>query len=362
MKIQYLAFIRLPTEKAHGLQIMKTCEALADAGAEVELVVPGRRTHIKDDPFSYYGVRKNFTVTELKTPDWVGFGPLGFIASLLWFSEVVKLRKSFWNADSIYSRDALVLLQYILLGRPLAYEAHNQPSFFSRVVARCVKKLLVISDGLKKEYMQSDVPEERIVLVPDAADIDLFKNPSSKDEARRMLKLPLAGKIALYVGRIDSEKGADTFAESSEHLPDGVTAVLVGYGLMKEQYQKRYPRAVFLPETAYKDLPKVLPAGDVLIIPNSGKTKESAHLTSPLKLFAFMASGIPIVASDVPAIREVLSDDTGTLVKPDAPKALADGISLALTAGPEKGIRAKQLMERYTWASRAERILSALAV
>lgn len=360
MKIQYLAFIRLPTEKAHGLQIMKTCEALSALGHEVELVVPGRKTQIAEDPFSYYGVKKTFAVSMLHTPDWVHFGAIGFLVSLLLFSESAKLRKQFWRADIVYSRDALVLFQYILLGRPLAYEAHNQPSFFSRTVAKLSKKLFVISEGLKKEYRASGIREEKITLVPDAADTELFQNALSKTDSRKILGLPQEGKIALYAGRIDSEKGADTFAASSEFLPDGTRAVLIGYGLLKEEFQKKYPKAVFLPETVYKDLPKVLPAGDVLIVPNSGKTKESAHLTSPLKLFAFMASGIPIVASDVPAIREVLPEDAGTYVAPDNPKALADGIISALSAGPEKGQRAKALAEKYSWGNRAKLISQSL--
>src|SRR3989344_48411 len=132
MNLLYLAFIRLPTEKAHGVQIMKTCEALSEAGAEVELVVPGRKTHIAEDPFSYYGVKKNFTLTTLNAPDWVGkLGSFGFVFSALWFSEAARWRKSFWMADVIYSRDALVLFQYILLGRKLVYEAHTKPTVIS---------------------------------------------------------------------------------------------------------------------------------------------------------------------------------------------------------------------------------------
>ena len=60
MKILYLAQIRLPTEKAHGIQIMKTCEAFAEQGAEVVLVVPSHRGDIRQDPFEYYRVKRNF--------------------------------------------------------------------------------------------------------------------------------------------------------------------------------------------------------------------------------------------------------------------------------------------------------------
>ena len=51
MKITYLANIRLPTEKAHGIQITKMCESFASLGHEVTLVVPDRVSAITTDPF-----------------------------------------------------------------------------------------------------------------------------------------------------------------------------------------------------------------------------------------------------------------------------------------------------------------------
>ena len=85
-KIYYVANIRLPTEKAHGVQIMKMCEAFARRGAVVELVVPNRRTHIAGDPFDYYGVEENFSITRLSVIDSVSLGRLGFLLETLSFA------------------------------------------------------------------------------------------------------------------------------------------------------------------------------------------------------------------------------------------------------------------------------------
>ncbi len=75
--IVYLANIRLPTEKAHGIQIMKTCEALARAGAKVTLVVTNRKT-IKADPFDYYKVERNFKIKYAYCPEFIFLGKFGF--------------------------------------------------------------------------------------------------------------------------------------------------------------------------------------------------------------------------------------------------------------------------------------------
>ena len=72
-KLLYISLMRLPTEKAHGLQIMQNCEAFADAGCDVRLWV-ARRWNSREmraiaDPFQYYGIRPNFSVRRIPCLD-----------------------------------------------------------------------------------------------------------------------------------------------------------------------------------------------------------------------------------------------------------------------------------------------------
>ena len=65
-KLLYISLMRLPTEKAHGLQIMQNCEAFAAAGCDVTLWV-ARRWNTRalrqiQDPYAYYGVQPNFKI------------------------------------------------------------------------------------------------------------------------------------------------------------------------------------------------------------------------------------------------------------------------------------------------------------
>src|SRR5580704_10891635 len=105
MKILYIANMRLPTEKAHGAQIMKMCEAFARQGCEVELMVPVRTNEIKEDPFVYYGVEKKFTVTYIRTPDTVGWGKLGFLLQSFWFALNASRAMTKTKFDILYGRD-----------------------------------------------------------------------------------------------------------------------------------------------------------------------------------------------------------------------------------------------------------------
>jgi glycosyltransferase involved in cell wall biosynthesis len=364
MKIQYLAAIRMPTEKAHGLQVMKTCEALKEAGAEVELVVPNRRNTLPDEPFAYYGMKPSFTLTRVGSPDLVNFGALGFGITLVLFAEAAHYRKVFWQADIIYSRDALILAQYVLLGRKLAYEAHTKPTMLSKFVARRAARVVVISKALQTEYEKAGVASEKIILAPDGVDLDTFAHPESKESARARLQLPTDKKIALYIGKLDIGKGVDLLCEAAEHLAQNEMVVVIGGDEKQTAYYKnKYPKVTFLGSRPYRELADNQAAADVLVIPNTGKDAEFAKFTSPLKLFSAMASSRPIIAADVPSLREVLDDTLCTFFEPDNATALAAAISETLAeaeASARKATKAREVVEQYSWKERAKKILCTL--
>ena len=352
MRICYLAFVRLPTEKAHGLQIVKTCEALAKQGSDIELLVPGRATAITQDPFSYYGA-DTFPITTLHTPDWVRWGKLGFILSLAWFAETAQSHPSFKKADIIYSRDALLLFRYLFSGRKLVYEAHTKPTIISKIVAQHVQQIVVISEGLRDTYNEIGISHEKITVAHDAIDPKAFTPSPISDHERKVLGLPSGLTIALYVGRIDEAKGAQVFAEVSTLVPDNFLIVLVGGGPLKDELVRSYPKAVFLPETPYRDIARILSVGDMLVLPNSAHDADTALYTSPLKAFAYLAAKKPIVASNVPSLRAIFGDEV-RYAQPDNAKDLAE-----VLINPATRSYVPQL-EPNTWDMRANVILSAL--
>lgn len=360
MNFLYIANIRLPTEKAHGAQIMKTCEAFAERGIEVELMISGRRTHIKEDPFSYYGARNNFRITTVRVSDLIRWEKIGFVLSALMFSERVRWQKSFWNADVIYSRDASVLLQYILLGRKLVYEAHMKPTAVSTIVARRAYRLVVISEGLKQAYEKLGVPSKNIVVAHDAVDPTPFEKHYEQKGSRSWLGIPEYKKVVMYVGRVDAAKGADVFAQAGNDVQPDRVFVIVGNGPLKDELAKKYLNVLMLPETKYSDLPRVLTAADVLVIPNSAKDLDASVYTSPMKAFAYMAMRKPIVAADVPSLREIFGEDNACYFKPDNATDLVKKISSVLSdhARADKFARnARERVKRHSWDNRAGIIL-----
>ena len=185
MRILYIANIRIPTEKAHGIQIMKMCEAFSDSGHDVTLVVPRRLNHIKDGPFKYYGVKKNFKIKKLPTLDLVRFGRVGFWVQSISFAISFFLYSIPKKVDVIYSRDELPLLLFSFFKKNIVWETHMpRDNIFSRVLIKRLKKLITISRGLKDFYFKKGVHEDKIIVAPDAVDIKKFDTDILKEEAR----------------------------------------------------------------------------------------------------------------------------------------------------------------------------------
>lgn len=367
MKIIYIANIRMPTEKAHGAQIMKMCEALERAGVEVTLAVTNRKTDIRDDPFSYYDIRTKFAIQRLPVMDLVGFGRVGFWLELISFtlSCLWFLRRE--RADFIFCRDEGVLWAAAMLGYTnIIWESHDgrYNGMIRKVLATC-PVLFVTSHAAKELYVSHGTDAKKIVVVPNGIDLEEFFRAPGKGAARKELGFAAGDKIALYVGRLDGWKGIETFLEASVILSPQIRTVIIGgESAQVERLRLRYPSAIFLGFRPYRQLAQNLASADVLVLPNTAKEDISVRFTSPLKLFAYMASSVPIVASDLPSIREVLSEKNAVLVSPDDPEALAHAIeSLLKDVGQSNKLaaQARQDVQKYTWENRARTIQEAIS-
>ncbi len=377
MKIAYVANIRLPTEKAHGVQIMKMCEAFADLGADVELVVPTRKTNVPDDPFTYYGVRENFMVCRLYAPDTAARGKLGFLLQSAWFALASRMYVSRRNPDIVYSRDTFVVA--FGTARQIVWEMHTASwSWVARRAARRVKRIIAISGGIKKFYEDRGVPTEIISVAPDGVDLSDYEQAFAlgKDGSRAMLGLPKEKKIVAYVGKMQTmgqSKGVEDIiravGELAAHRSD-VVLLIVGLNNTEFDLARSVAASAKLPERQVilvghvqrAQVPYYLAASDVLVM-NYPNTEHYAHMMSPLKVFEYMASGTPIVSTDLPTLREVLPEDAAFYVLPDDLESLRAGIQIVLddAAVVERGARAKKAVESYTWKHRAQGILSLLS-
>lgn len=342
---------------------MKMCEAFALHGHKITLIVPKRFNPITTALFDYYMVREsarpNISVHEISSPNLMMFGKIGFIIQTWIFAELASIAMRKVRPDVIYSRDSSVLLNMILIHPHLIWEVHQSEKRIGARLLLIKAGLVTISQGLADLYMDR-VPKSHMCVARDAVDIEEFDISLSKEECRRKVGLPIEARIALYAGHLYSWKGADVFAEASKDLQDNEYAVCVG-GTERDviEFKRKYgdnPRLMILGRKPHANIPLYLRSADVLILPNSALEKISSHYTSPLKLFEYMASSTPIVASDLPSLREVLDDSTTVFVKPDNPESLTLGIRKVLDTdvGQELAHNAYTKVKGMTWSARAK--------
>ncbi len=355
----------MPTEKAEGIQTMKTCEALSRLGLDIELWVPRRFNKIKSDPFEYYGIKNKFPIKKIPTVDLVRFGRFGFLLHSFIFSFFCLLKLKKIKGVQVYSRDENVLCLISKTDRAIFWESHRgNINFSAKIVARVAKKIIVITSGLKALYEKNGVPEDKIVVIPDAVDVNFFDVNITKNDARKTLGINTEKKIIAYIGLLDLWKGYQTFLEASKIVSSDSLFVVIGGEENKiKELKVKYPQVLFLGFLPYNDLPVNQKIADVLVIPNSAKYEIGRLYTSPLKLFAHMASGVPILASDVPSIKEILDESTANFFIPDDSKSLAHCVDLTLNNYENaliKAGKAKLDVREYSWEKRAEKILKTI--
>ncbi len=365
-KLFYIANVRLPTEKAHGMQIMKSCEAFARAGIEVELIVPRRRNPMTTDPFEYYKIERNFTITTLSACDTVRFGRLGFLAGLFSFLVVARLYL-LGKRGFVYTREEGVGLFF---GR-FALETHAVPhpsGFIRRYILRKARVHFVLTSFIKKEFIEQGVPENHVAIAPDAVDLLQFDIPMSKASARDKLKLPLDKKIVLYAGSffLYDWKGVDILLAAAKDFGDDVLFALVG-GNKREVSEAKAKwgggNVLLLGYQPPTRIPMYLKSADILVIPNKKGSTVSEHYTSPLKLFEYMAAGRPIVSSRLPSLEEVVSDKDVVFFEPNSAEDLSRAIRRALNDEPFAESLAKSARKKvnaFTWDTRMRSIFASI--
>src|SRR3989344_2027316 len=376
-KIIYLSHWRFPSEKTMSPLIMKTCEGFIKEGFLVELWIPERIYHdfFGSDPFAKHNISTRFPIHKLPSLKFVEkFGKAGFILMVAIFNVTVffrLLRERKSNVPLIiYGHDIRDFILPSLLGLPLFIEIHDfyesSIRFLNRMVLKNTSGLIVTNTfKLKAINKRYGFSKDRMIHQPNAVTPEMFDIPISKKEAREKLGLPLDVKIILYTGHLFSWKGVYTLAEAALYMPEDTRIYFVGG--MKEDREtlkkfvndKKLPRIIFLPHQEHVKIQLFQKSADVLVLPNTAKEKASKYETSPVKLFEYMASGIPIVASNIPSIREIVSPKEVFFFIPDDPKSLAKTVQEAthnFDKIKERTDASRILARSFSWPSRAKAI------
>lgn len=372
LRIHYLSASPLPSTEANCINVARMCEAFSRLGHQVELFA--RRTGDGDEAFvrSAYGISQG-----------VGLHLLGgrrrlAERKLRYPLDVVARLRRLPTPDLIYGRDhySMALAAMIFPQVPMAFEVHELPATLLR--RRIEHGLFRKRSFLAAFLISGALIEDYRARFPRFASVDMFLAPDGADPfPADAVPVQLPGRPGVrrigYVGQLYPGKGMETVVALARHLP-GLDFHVVGGRdadiTTWREHTSDLGNLTFHGFVASREVPSWLAAMDVLLAPplpdaRAASGRDIGRWMSPLKIFEYMAAGRPIVASDIPAVREILTDGANALLAAPldveawarALRRLEDPV-LAASIGQ----RARDDLEaRYTWRTRAQAIIATLS-
>ena len=382
MKLIYISNTRIPSEKANTSQSFFMCEAFSDNFEEVVFFFPNRKNSDMiskiEDPFNYYSVKKSFKLIKILCYDFVFIikysAKVWFIIQSISFGLYSLLKVLTYNREYIiFTRDSINIRLFSfakkigLLKNDVYFEMHE----FN-------KKLIPYLNNINGVITQSKFNADlliknnikNILQVNNGVKIETFKK-IEKSKAKQLLNFEEDVEYITYVGRFNTmgnEKGIPEIIESLKYI-DSSKVKLLCVGGPLDNVDKYYKiadnfgidkdRLIFIDRRPVGELYKYISASSVLLMPFP-YTEHYAYFMSPLKMFEYMASKRPIVASRLPSIEEVLKDKhNAILCEPDNPEDLANKIKWCLENDTSNLVnQAFSDVQNYTWDKRANDIVA----
>lgn len=369
MKIIYLSNSFIPSKTANSINTIKMCDAFKKNGNSVTLI--SIRPFLFDKKETkeiqkYYGVNNKFRIIRLPFLNIRGFG--------LFLSFISAIVAKFCNPDIVYTRCLYRSFFCSLLNLDVVLEMHKpikKNKFSEKIFSRLketeqLKRIIVISERLKNYLLKRySICELKFLVAPDGADI-----PQSNTNYREGKKFSKRIKVG-YIGHLYKGKGMEIISKIISQLP-GIDFHIVG-GMKEDvcywrEKLKNHKNIFFHGFVPPSETELFRDNFDILIAPY-GKTvygykgkNDISNWMSPLKIFEYMSSGKPIIASNLPVIKEVLIHEKNALLcDPEDVNQWVKNIEKLLeypNLRKELGEKARQdFYSLYTWEKRAQKVL-----
>lgn len=224
-------------------------------------------------------------------------------------------------------------------------------------------KIVQLSEVSKSITVKQGISENKITVLPNAVSATELDREFNQGEIRGELGLPDTKLIGAITSVVDYE-GLDDLIRALPML-HGVHCVIVGDGESKPALEKLVAdlglesRVIFTGRQPSDSIWKWYASLDVFVLPR--KDQEVCRTVTPIKSLLAQANGIPVVASDLPALREV-TGNCAMYASPENPEELAHAITETLRRDDKENdfakIRGKEWVSGRTWDSNARRLAS----
>lgn len=311
-------------------------------------------------------------------PYWV---VVNFIGSCLCFRATLRtLILNRYDYDLIHAHGYLSSfgISKVFGNLPLVYTMHNSTplytsespyeQYFRKVAFHCVdlkvlKKanwIITVSRKLRDDIVRFwGIPKDKVTSIHNGVDTHRFQPNASLNSPLR--KYQINGRYFLFVGQLRRSKGVDYILKAFNHVRDlDISCVIVGDGPMRRYLMKLTKdlklseRVIFTGPVGFKDLPSIYSSADFFVLPTL------AEGGPPQVILEAMASGLPVISTNVSGIPELVHHKyNGLIIPPRNLTALEKWITcLAEDSNLRKrmGINARQTaLQDFSWSSVAKR-------
>ena len=364
-----------------GTFILELARELAAKDLSVEVLAPYEAGLPRSEHFGRVGV---FRFCYFWPAAWQAVAYGGGIPSNIRGSWVARLQVPFFllgfcwgalkrarNGDVVHCHWTISgLVAYMatrLWRRPLVLSVrgsdihlveHGLMARLHRKIYACMDVVVAVSEDIAAKLETMGVPRDKVRVVPNG--VDRRFRPGNRQVARRRFDLPAGGFIALFVGLLIPIKGLDILVEALAKSQTGeLLCLLVGDGPLASDLQHQAAdlgvgdRLRFVGRQSSEEIPHWMAAADVLVLPSRSEGRPNVVLEA-------QACGIPVVATAVGGTPELVRDgETGLLLEPDDPQALATAIDRLRSDGGlrERLVKAgREQAATLTWAASAEQM------
>jgi glycosyltransferase involved in cell wall biosynthesis len=228
---------------------------------------------------------------------------------------------------------------------------------------RDADRIIAVSGATKNYVLSLGAKPKKVKVLHNGVDLDKFRPRAKKrEEMRRKLSIPESAIVVLTVRRLVYKNGVDTLIEGANiavKKNPRIMFLAVGKGPDSDSVKLRiqqlgiednFKLAGFVSDA---DLPSYYNVADLFVLPS--KSGEGL----PLVALEAMACALPVIATDVGGIREVLKEDYGRLVPPNQPELLAKAVlDFACQDFSKRKLELRAMMEeKFSWDTNVERLI-----
>lgn len=372
--ILYVSRGNVPSCSANSIQVMKMSEAFSRNYKKFKLLIASPVIPLNPN-FSFkewYGVSSELFLKKIFCSICRKY-PYNQNSIPYFFKYIVRFYLMINRKSFVFTRDIGIAKWSSFMKIPFVIELHNKFDVDNASNLKCFSdsnlfiKMIVISPELKKYYSKY-IEASKIEVLEDGVDVLVYDSIiSSKEELRAKLNICMTGYeyLGLFTGHLYKDRGIEDIYKVASQKTNILFLMVGGWpedvaSRIKEVNDLGLRNVLFIGHRPHSEMPLYQKAADFLLIPYSKKLN-TVDIFSPLKLFEYMASRTPVIASRLDRIMDVLDESNGFICEPDSSDSLSSTISdiiSDLAKANEKADIARQDVLKYSWDSRVQKILS----